>query len=97
MTNWLIQKMKLGKQLTLSSRVSFTGLPLCDQSKFGGGKPATSHSNFIFCPALAITFERGVRKVGGSVGSKAAKKKNHIIYHMMLKTNCPAQLKTTRK
>lgn len=64
----------LQKSLTLISRVSFTGLPLCDQQSVGGGSPETSHSNFIFCPALAITFERGTVNVGVSVGSRAKKK-----------------------
>lgn len=59
--------------LTLSSRVSFTALPLCDQVNIGSGKPETSHSNFIFCPALAITLERGTINAGDSVGSNAVK------------------------
>lgn len=59
-------------ELTLSSRVSFTALLLCDQVNIGSGKPETSHSNFIFCPALAITLDRGTINAGDSVGSSAA-------------------------
>lgn len=69
---------KMCKWLTLSSRVSFTALPLCDQVNIGSGKPETSHSNFIFCPALAITLERGTTNAGDSVGSSAVKGVNFL-------------------
>lgn len=57
--------------LTLISRVSLTGLPLCDQVKLGVGSPEISHSNFIFCPALAITFDKGDINCGASAGCNA--------------------------
>lgn len=57
--------------LTLSSRVSFTGLPLCVHVNIGRGNPETSHSNFIFCPALAIILDNGTTNAGISVGSEA--------------------------
>lgn len=69
----LCQNENKSKALTLISRVSLTVLPLCDQVNVGGGKPETSHSNFIFCPALAITLESGIIKAGDSVGSIAGK------------------------
>lgn len=68
--------------LTLSSRVSFTALPLCDQVNIGSGKPETSHSNFIFCPALAITLERGTINAGDSVGSNAVKGVNFKFFYI---------------
>lgn len=69
---WIIHEIKgNSKILTFSSRVSFTGLPLCDQVNIGRGNPETSHSNFIFCPALAITFDKGATNAGASVGFRA--------------------------
>ena len=62
-------------RLTFSSLVSLTIFSLCVQVKLGGGIPLTSHSNFIFCPALAITFVSGSVKAGDSVGSIAAQPK----------------------
>lgn len=61
-------------RLTLSSCVSVSGFPSFDQFNFGVGRPVTSHSNFIFCPALAIIFESGVINAGILVGSNAKQK-----------------------